>query len=55
MGFVKAEDGGKDVFVHISVVKKARLAALSEGQRISMRVIESAKGRQAISLETVDY
>jgi CspA family cold shock protein len=55
MGFVKAEDGGKDVFVHISVVKKARLADLSEGQRISMRVIESAKGRQAISLETVDY
>ena len=55
MGFVEAEDGGKDVFVHISVVKKARLADLSEGQRISMRVIELAKGRQAISLETVDY
>ena len=55
MGFVEAEDGGKDVFVHISVVKKARLADLSEGQRISMQVIESAKGRQAIFLETVDY
>jgi len=54
MGFVEAEDGGKDVFIHISVVKKARLADLSEGQRISMLVIESAKGRQAISVETVD-
>src|SRR3982074_1891861 len=43
MGFVAAEDGGKDVFVHISVVKKARMADLSENQRISMRVIETPK------------
>jgi cold shock protein len=54
MGFVEAEDGGKDVFIHISVVKKARLADLSEGQRISMRVVESAKGRQAVTVEAVD-
>jgi cold shock protein len=54
IGFVETEDGGKDVFMHISVVRKARLADLSEGQRISMRVIESAKGRQAVSIETVD-
>ena len=53
MGFVGADDGGKDVFVHISVVKKARLADLSEGQRISMRVSETPKGRQAVSVETV--
>ena len=54
MGFVEAEDGGKDVFIHISVVKKARLADLSEGQRISMRVTETPKGRQAASVEAVD-
>jgi CspA family cold shock protein len=54
MGFVEAEDGGRDVFIHISVVKKARLADLSEGRRISMRVTETAKGRQAVSLEAVD-
>ncbi len=54
LGFVEAEDGGKDVFIHISVVKKARLADLSEGQRISMRVTETAKGRQAVSIEAVD-
>jgi CspA family cold shock protein len=48
MGFVEAEDGGKDVFVHMTVVKKARLAGLSEGQRISMRVTETPKGRQAV-------
>jgi cold shock protein len=50
MGFVAAEDGGKDVFVHISVVKQAQMAGLSEGQRISMRVVETPKGRQAMSV-----
>ena len=54
MGFVEAEDSGKDVFIHISVVKKAGMADLSEGRRISMRVIESAKGRQAVSIDAVD-
>jgi CspA family cold shock protein len=54
MGFVGAEDGGKDVFVHISVVRKVGMADLSEGQRISMRVTETPKGRQAISIETLD-
>jgi cold shock protein len=53
MGFVAAEDCGKDVFVHISVVKKAQMADLSEGQRISMRVTVTAKGRQAVSVEGV--
>jgi CspA family cold shock protein len=54
MGFVAAEDGGTDVFVHMTVVKKARLAGLSEGQRISMRVTEGLKGRQAVSIAAVD-
>jgi CspA family cold shock protein len=51
MGFVTAEDGGKDVFVHISVVRKAGMADLSEGQRISMRVTETDKGRKAVSVK----
>jgi CspA family cold shock protein len=54
MGFVEAEDGGKDVFIHISVVKKARSAGLSECQHISTRVTETAKGRQAVSVEPID-
>jgi len=51
MGFVEPEDGGKDIFVHITVARKAGFTGLSEGQRISMRVTESAKGRQAVSIE----
>jgi len=50
MGFVEVEDGGKDVFVHISVVERAGLTSLAEGQRITMRVVETQKGRQAVSL-----
>lgn len=49
-GFVQADDGGKDVFVHVSVLERAGLHALAEGQRVSMRVVEAPKGREAISL-----
>lgn len=49
-GFVVTEDGGKDVFVHISVLEKAGLRSLAEGQRIGMRVVQTPKGREAISV-----
>ncbi|MFC6791545.1 cold-shock protein [Methylobacterium komagatae] len=34
-GFIQPEDGGQDVFVHISAVERAGLGTLNEGQRIS--------------------
>ena len=34
-GFIEPDDGGKDVFVHISAVERAGLKALYEGQKIS--------------------
>jgi CspA family cold shock protein len=49
-GFVVTEDGGKDVFVHISVLEKAGLRSLAEGQRVGMRVVQTPKGREAISV-----
>jgi cold shock protein len=49
-GFIAGEDGGKDVFVHISVLSSSGLQNLAEGQRVSMRVVATAKGREAISL-----
>ena len=33
-GFIKPEDGAKDVFVHVSAVEKAGLGTLTEGQRV---------------------
>jgi CspA family cold shock protein len=49
-GFVNCSDGGKDVFVHASVLERARLAKLDEGQRLEMQVVTTPKGREAISV-----
>jgi cold shock protein len=49
-GFVASEDGGKDVFVHISILGPAGISHLAEGQQVNMRVVETPKGREAISL-----
>jgi cold shock protein len=50
MGFVTADDGEKDVFVHISVVQRSGLNGLAEDERVTMRVVETPKGRQAIAV-----
>lgn len=49
-GFIAGEDGGKDVFVHISVLERSGVGNLGEGQRVTMRVVETPKGREAISV-----
>jgi cold shock protein len=49
-GFVASDDGGKDVFVHISILGPAGLTHLSEGQSVNMRVVDTPKGREAVSL-----
>ena len=38
-GFIKPDDGGRDVFVHITAVERAGLKSLMEGQRITFEVI----------------
>ncbi len=38
-GFIQPEDGGKDVFVHISAVERAGIATLNEGQRVSFDIV----------------
>jgi len=45
-GFIAPEDGGKDVFVHISAVERAGMGTLSEGQRVSYEVM-TERGRSA--------
>ncbi len=42
-GFIQPEDGGKDVFVHISAVERAGLYNLNEGQKVSYEVVRSPK------------
>ena len=50
-GFAGADDGGKDVFIHISVLERAGITEMAEGQRVSMQVVSTQKGREAISVK----
>jgi cold shock protein len=52
-GFVVCEDGDKDVFVHASIVERAGLRGLEEGQRLALKVVRTQKGREAISLSLI--
>ena len=45
-GFIAPDNGGSDVFVHISAVESAGLSGLDENQKVSYD-IESNKGREA--------
>ncbi len=45
-GFIAPEDGGNDVFVHISAVERAGLGTLNEGQRVEFEVL-TERGRPA--------
>jgi CspA family cold shock protein len=38
-GFIQPDDGGKDVFVHISAVERAGLRELNEGQKVSYEIV----------------
>jgi CspA family cold shock protein len=38
-GFIQPDDGGKDVFVHISAVERAGMLALNEGQKIAFEIV----------------
>jgi CspA family cold shock protein len=42
-GFIAPEDGGKDVFVHISAVERAGLNSLNEGQKVSFDIVADRK------------
>jgi cold shock protein len=38
-GFVQPDDGGKDIFVHISAVEQAGLRGLNDGQKLSFELV----------------
>ena len=44
-GFIRPQDGGKDVFVHISAVERAGLSSLNEGQVVEYELV-SNRGKQ---------
>ena len=45
-GFIQPDNGGKDVFVHISAVEKAGLSNLNEGAKVSYEIV-SDRGKES--------
>lgn len=46
-GFIAPDDGGKDVFVHISAVERAGLTGLADNQKVSYELQDGRDGRQS--------
>lgn len=46
-GFITADDGGKDIFIHKSVLRRCGIETLAEGQRVQVVASSTPKGREA--------
>lgn len=45
-GFIAPEEGGNDVFVHISAVEQAGMTGLADNQKVTYELVEGRDGRQ---------
>jgi CspA family cold shock protein len=52
-GFVSPDGGGKDVFIHITALRRSGLEALGPGQRVRVEVIDGRKGLEADSIALI--
>ncbi|MEI6641185.1 MAG: cold-shock protein [Novosphingobium sp.] len=52
-GFIQREDGGEDVFVHISAVERAGLEGLAEGQQLEFNLVDRGGKVSAADLQVV--
>ncbi len=54
-GFIGPDEGGNDVFVHLSAVVEAGLNILTEGQKVEYEVVSKTDGKTAAgNLKLVD-
>jgi CspA family cold shock protein len=53
-GFITPDDGGTDVFVHVTAVERSGLGTLADGQRISFEIEpdKRGKGPKAVELQS---
>jgi CspA family cold shock protein len=52
-GFIQPQDGGQDVFVHISAVERAGMSNLNEGQKLTYDVVSERVKLAASNLQNV--
>lgn len=53
-GFITPDDGGKDVFVHVTAVEAAGMGTLSEGQKINYEAVSEERGDKATELSAAE-
>ncbi len=53
-GFIQPDDGGKDVFVHISAVERSGMNGLNEGQKIGYEIATERGRSAAVNLKSAD-
>ena len=54
-GFIQPDEGGKDVFVHISAVERSGLTGLNDNQRVNYELETGRDGRSSAgSLQLID-
>ncbi len=53
-GFIQPDQGGEDVFVHISTVERAGLRDLNDGQKVSYDLEDNRGRTAAANLQLVD-
>lgn len=53
-GFITPDEGGKDVFVHVTAVEKSGMGHLAEGQRVTYQVLNEPRGLKAVDLAAAE-
>lgn len=55
-GFITPDQGGKDVFVHVTAVERSGIGSLDEGMRVSFDTEpdKRGKGPKAVNLQAAD-
>ncbi len=46
-GFIAPDDGGKDIFVHISAVERAGMTGLADNQKVRYELVSGRDGRES--------
>ena len=47
-GFIAPEDGGKDIFVHISALERSGLTGLADNQKVTYELRSGRDGRESV-------
>lgn len=53
-GFIQPDNGGKDVFVHVTALENSGMKSLNEGQRVNFEVMSDRRGEKATTLTLAD-